>query len=165
MSKARIEELLFVLDQAFDGQTDASLMANLRDVTEREWLWLPPGGGRSIQQIVGHVGGCIYMYENHAFGDGTMTWFDDIVTRYDASQGKSSPSKEEVVAWMREGQQRLRQSIKALDDDELSRTRSRVGEPRETRWIISHMIEHALYHAGEVNHIRALAQGTDKWPY
>lgn len=165
MSKARVEELLFLLDQAFDGKTDASLMANLRNVSAEEWLWVPPGGGRSIQQVVGHVGGCKYMYENYAFGDGTMTWFDEIITKFDASQGKASPEMESVVEWMKEGQRRLRESIEALDDEELSRVRSRVGEPRETRWIISHMIEHDLYHAGEVNHIRALAQGNDRWPY
>ena len=98
MSKARVEELLFLLDQAFEGKTDASLISNLREVTEKEWLWLPPGGGRSIQQIVGHVGGCKYMYENHAFGDASMTWFDEIVTQFDASQGKASRSAASACA-------------------------------------------------------------------
>jgi len=27
------------------------------------------------------------------------------------------------------------------------------------------MIAHDFYHAGEINHIRALLQGTDRWPY
>jgi hypothetical protein len=33
----------------------------------------------------------------------------------------------------------------------------------ETRWFIVTMIEHNLYHAGEINHIRALSQGNDNW--
>ncbi len=39
------------------------------------------------------------------------------------------------------------------------------GEPAETRWIISEIIEHDLYHAGEINHLRAVLQGDDRWPY
>jgi hypothetical protein len=38
------------------------------------------------------------------------------------------------------------------------------GEQKETRWIITAMIQHDLYHAGEINHLRALIQGTDRWP-
>ena len=34
----------------------------------------------------------------------------------------------------------------------------------ETRWLISAMIEHDLYHSGEINHVRALLQGNDAWP-
>jgi hypothetical protein len=29
--------------------------------------------------------------------------------------------------------------------------------------IISIMIEHDVYHAGEINHLRSLMQGTDYW--
>ena len=32
---------------------------------------------------------------------------------------------------------------------------------KETRWIISVMITHDLYHAGEINHIRCLSQRDD----
>jgi hypothetical protein len=31
--------------------------------------------------------------------------------------------------------------------------------------IIRIMIAHDLYHAGEINHLRSLLQGTDRWPY
>jgi hypothetical protein len=35
----------------------------------------------------------------------------------------------------------------------------------ETRWIIKSMIEHDLYHAGEINRMRALRQENDRWAY
>ena len=35
------------------------------------------------------------------------------------------------------------------------------GTQHETRWLIKTMIEHDIYHAGEINHLRALAQGND----
>ena len=38
------------------------------------------------------------------------------------------------------------------------------GSEYETRWLMATIIEHDLYHAGEINHIRALAQGDDAWP-
>jgi len=31
--------------------------------------------------------------------------------------------------------------------------------------LIRIMIAHDFYHAGEINHIRALLHGTDRWPY
>jgi hypothetical protein len=33
-----------------------------------------------------------------------------------------------------------------------------MGTPIETRWIIMIMMQHDLYHAGVINHIRALHQ-------
>lgn len=27
------------------------------------------------------------------------------------------------------------------------------------------MIQHDLYHVGEINHLRSLRQGTDRWAY
>ena len=39
------------------------------------------------------------------------------------------------------------------------------GEMKETRWIITVMIQHDLYHAGEINHIRSLRQQSDRWAH
>ena len=68
---------------------------------------------------------------------------------------------------MREGQRRLRDDIAALADDAdlLQHRRANWGETYETRWLISVMIEHDLYHAGEINHIRALRQRNDRWEW
>jgi hypothetical protein len=35
----------------------------------------------------------------------------------------------------------------------------------ETRRVIELMIQHPLYHIGEINHIRALLQGNDDWDH
>ena len=37
------------------------------------------------------------------------------------------------------------------------------GEMRPTRWIVAAMIGHDFYHAGEINHVRALFSGEDRW--
>ena len=122
------------------------------------WEWVPQPGHRSIRDIVQHVGGCKYMYENHAFGDGTSTWDDPLL----AGQGVIG-DKDSAVAWLQKGHDRLRRGIAALDDAELLRTRPHhSGKPKETRRIVWTMIRHDLYHAGEINHIRALHQQNDE---
>ena len=74
MTRAGIEQLLYLMDQSFEGNDDHSLLSNLRSVRDDDWTWLPAGGGRSIFEHVQHIGECKYVYENHAFGDGSMHW-------------------------------------------------------------------------------------------
>ena len=93
-----IDQLLYLLDEAFEGNEWHSLVGNLRDVGPEDWRWIPPSGRRSILSIV-----------------------------------------------------RPR--------------RTNWGELMETRWIIAVMIQHDLYHAGEINHLRSLRQRTDRWEH
>jgi hypothetical protein len=161
VTTAAISQLLYLLDQAFDAQEWHSLLSNLHSVTLDDWRWIPPVGGRSISEMVGHVGGAKFMYENHAFGDATLTWDDPLIRGGDVLQ--TIPS---AMDWLRAGQERLRRSIANLQDDDLLQPRrTNWGEFKETRWIIAVMIQHDLYHAGEINHLRALHQHRDNWPY
>jgi hypothetical protein len=161
MSAEIVQHLLHALDQAFEGDRSHSLLSNLGSVGPDDWRWTPPGGHRSIRDMVQHVGGCKLMYENHAFGDRTLTWADPRVDGIGALESISG-----AIAWLREGQRVLRQSIAALDDAELARPRrTNWGDMKETRWIIMTMIQHDLFHAGEINHLRALRQRDDRWAY
>ena len=36
---------------------------------------------------------------------------------------------------------------------------------KEPRWLVRVMIEHDLYHGGEINHIRSVLQGADRWAH
>jgi uncharacterized damage-inducible protein DinB len=158
-----IAQLLYLLDEAFESTTnDHSLLGNLGSLRTEDWLWVPAGGSRSIRDIVRHVGGCKYMYHDYAFGGATLTWEDPLIDGVDTLD-----SSESAITWLRAGQERLRQSICALDNDaELLRLRlTNWGEREETRWIVAVMIQHDLYHAGEINHLRSLHHGTDRWEY
>ena len=158
MTAIAVSQLLYLLDSAFEGSEWHSLLGNLRSLTPEDWLWLPVGGHRSIRSIVQHVGGCKFMYQNHAFGDAQLTWGNPLVEGQDALSTIA-----EATAWLQEGQQRLRESIAVLDDAELLRPRkTNWGELKETSWIITVMIQHDIYHAGEINHIRALHQQNDR---
>jgi hypothetical protein len=158
MAAERVSELLGLLDEAFQGPRWHSLLGNLQSVAPADWLWVAPGGRRSIRDIVAHVGACKFMYHNQAFGDGQFSWDDPPV-----SGGEALAAIPSAIAWLREGHERLHRSIAALDDGELPRLRPHhSGTPRETRWIIRTIIEHDLYHAGEINYIRALRQQDDE---
>jgi uncharacterized damage-inducible protein DinB len=158
MAAAAVSQFLYLLERAFEESKWHSLLGNLQSVRPEDWVWVPPGGVRSIREIVGHVGSCKFMYHNHAFGDAKLTWDDPLVKGDDALS--TIPA---AIAWLREGHERMRQSIATLDDDELLRPRmTNWGELKETRWIITTVIEHDLYHAGEINYIRALAQQNDE---
>ena len=159
MTRAAIDQLLYLMDEAFKDHPFHSLLANLRSVREDDWHWLPPDGVRSIFHLVEHVGGAKYAFENHAFGDRSLPW---------GTPGRSTIAREAkpdaIVDWLCEGQRRLRESVSALEDDgELMRPRRAPwGLDGETRWLINMMIQHDLYHSGEINHIRALRQRNDE---
>jgi uncharacterized damage-inducible protein DinB len=169
-----VEQLLYLADHAYEVHGEHSLMRNLAAVGADDWLWTAPGGSRSFRQIVGHVGACKYMYDNFAFGDSKMTWNDpagalgcSMEELQSASHlAEREPEMTSVLEWLREGHLRLRDHIASLGDEDLSTARRRPeGGTKETRWIIAVMIEHDLYHAGEINHLRALKQGNDRWPW
>jgi hypothetical protein len=42
MGRSGIGQLLYLLDEAFEGNEEHSLLGNLRTVTPDDWLWLPP---------------------------------------------------------------------------------------------------------------------------
>jgi hypothetical protein len=83
------------------------------------------------------------------------------------TEGARSRPHDELLTWLMEGHQRWIASVRALANDaELDRARlTNWGERLPTRAIIRIMVAHDFYHAGEVNHLRALLQGTDRWPY
>ena len=163
-SRTAIDTLAWMTHDAFEGDSDQSLMASLRNVSDEEWTVLLPGAGRSIADILEHVGWAKWMYEDYAFGSGTMR--GDQPPLIPANKARSRP-RQELMDWLMEGHHRWLTSVRALPDDtELQRERpTNWGEHLPTRILIRILIGHDFYHAGEINHIRVLLQGTDKWPY
>jgi hypothetical protein len=163
-SRIALETLAWLIEDAFQGDPDQSLLANLRDLRDEDWLVLPPGANRSIAEILEHVGWSKWMYEDYAFGTASLR--GDQPPLIPENYAPSRPQKE-LLHWLTEGHRRWLASVRALaDDSELDVGRlTNWGERLPTRTIIRIMIGHDFYHAGEINHIRALLQGTDRWPY
>ena len=104
------------------------------------------------------------MYQDYAFGSASMR--GDQPPLVPANNARSRPP-DELLAWLTEGHRRWLDSVRALpDDSELERERlTNWGVHLPTRVLVRIMIAHDLYHAGEINHIRVLLQGNDRWPY
>ena len=81
MPKFVVEALLYLLDDAFEGNEEHSLLGNLATVHDDDWLWTPAGGSRSIRDLVAHAGTAKYVYDNQAFGDATLFWSRGITPR------------------------------------------------------------------------------------
>ena len=160
MATPKIELLLDLLDRAFTG-VEHSLLNNLATVEADSWARVPDGGKRSIQEITLHVGLFKYMYGNHGFRDGDLDYSDDPAT----PPPERLATKDDAVEWLREAHSYLTGCIRELDDD------LELETPRKAHWgglvptfaIIVTMVEHDLYHAGEINRTRALLQDDDDW--
>jgi hypothetical protein len=161
MTSPAVSQLLWLLDEAFAGENWHSLLTNVKAVDERDWNRVPDGGDRSIKEIVEHVGVCKIMYDNHAFGDAHLTWDGQLVE--DETSLSTIPS---AIEWLQVCHQQLRRSVAALNDEDLAMLRkSHAGTLNETRWLIAVMIEHDLYHSGEINLIRSLCGRETVWPH
>jgi DinB superfamily len=157
MSRIAVDELLFLMDNAFERSRAHSLLNNLGTVTEADYE--REHEGRSIREMVRHLAAAKHVYDNFAFGDASMTW-----PTMQERMWATDKTMAEDVAWLQHGYEVLRASVAALDDADLMTPRPvHMGGELATRNIISIMIEHDLYHAGEINHLRALMQDTDYW--
>jgi len=163
-SHTAIDTLAWLVEDAFGGDPAHSLLANLHELQAEEWVAVPAGGNRSIADILEHVGWSKWMYEDYAFGSASLRGNQPPMI---PANGARSRPNEELLEWLKEGHRRWLTSVRALPNDaELERNRlTNWGEWLSTRVIIRIMIAHDLYHAGEINHIRAILQGTDRWPY
>jgi len=164
---AAVAVYLELLESAFrrppgpDGDSH-SLLGNLHTVEAGHWDARPAGGVRTVRDIVLHVGSSKFMYADHAFGNASYSWAappawpEDWATMPPAA----------LLEWLADGHELLREAASALDADGLeSPRRTPWGEPWPARRIIESMIAHDHYHAGEINHIRALLSGNDAWAY
>jgi uncharacterized damage-inducible protein DinB len=162
--RTAIETLAWLSQQAFDGDPAHSLLANLRDLSAEEYTALPPGAGRTVADILEHVGWAKWMYQDYAFGSGSRQGNQPPMV---PANGARSRPPAELRAWLVEGQQRWVDSVQGLREDaELEvKRQTNWGERLTTRALIRILIGHDYYHAGEINHIRALLRKTDTWAY
>jgi uncharacterized damage-inducible protein DinB len=161
-----IEALLDLLEEAFrgrpsEGGESQALLPNLATVPDDAWRAMPSGAARSIESMAIHVGECKVMYDDYAFGPGSLEWATPAVAPF----AEGAAERTEVMAWLEGAHDRLAGHVADLADDaELDRPRlTNWGELRPTRWIVAAMITHDAYHAGEINHLRSLLGSDDRW--
>jgi uncharacterized damage-inducible protein DinB len=166
--RTEVETLVRLLDHTLEESAAEfgwdhwhSLLWNLRNIEPGEWTRPPPGGGRTIRELVEHIGGTWLMYASHAFGDERRQWGDRVVDGIGPGQ-----APEETVTWLRRAHAVFREAVSALTDDQLGELRKAPwGDRYEARRLVELQLQHTLYHVGEINHIRALLQGNDDWDH
>ena len=160
MSRAVINRLIDLLNAGFDGDAEHSLLGNIREIDAPGWRWKPPGGDRSIAGVIWHAGSAKYLYWSHAFDDGMMTW------EHPLTSPSHARTIDDALPWIREGHRLFIDGLCALTDDQLtSPRRTHWGMEATVQFAVDTMIRHDVFHAGEINHIRALMQGNDRWGY
>ncbi len=162
MARPRIDELLRLMRQGFEGG-QFSLLTCLGTVSRDAWTQLPVGGERPIRTLVHHVGLFKFMYANHAFRGGNFDYDDPPATP--GPERLATP--EHATDWLRDGHRYLTSAIEELaDDSELAVLRkAHWGQMVPTETLITIVLQHDLFHAGEINHARAILQGDDRWDY
>ena len=161
MAGPAVESFLYLMRRAFD-EGEHSFLRNLEGTTDHEWDALVPGQpfGRSVGYIAWHTAAGKHLYWDHAFGSKTLT---GDYTGTGVHQPRRLPA--DVVAYAREWQARWLASVEAMTDADLAApTTAHWGSVLSMRRVIAAMIEHDLYHAGEINHLRALLNGSDGPP-
>lgn len=120
---------------------------------------VPEGGVRSIRDIVAHIGMFKFMYPTAAFRGREFDYGEDPATPPE----ERLATKDAAITWLKQAQEYLLESVATMSDDsELDELRpAHWGEPLSTRVLMSIVLEHDTYHAGEINRGRALLQGND----
>jgi hypothetical protein len=142
----------------------------LSSVRDEDWIWVPPGGFRTIRRIAVHVGGGVFQLDCHAFGSGAPDWRQPLpgleLPIFDLEAPtplRNEPPMSVMIEWIAERHADFRMHLAALEDDRaLDTVREHYdGVRRSIRWYVAMLITHYTYHAGEINHIRALRQQND----
>ena len=158
MTRAVVQQLESLLNRSFDGQNTQSLLANLNQVQTEDWEWLPHGGERSIRAIFQHAAIAKHIYADFLFSEDTRTWAQ-VEAECHARSGADTAA---LVDWAREGHARFMAGIASLRDADLPEMTTKWHGARDTKAeVIAVMIQHDCYHAGEINHLRAVHQQRD----
>ena len=166
MTRTGIEFLSQRLEAAYRGDPFHAVRKNIASVRPDEWdvrpaKWTVEEFGTqpelSICDLALHVGGPKYMYADRAFGDASLEWGD--------IKPPESREMNVVLAWMDAGHRLLQDGLKALsDDEELSVQRQAPWRTPMTRMqLVALVINHDVYHSGEINRQRALIRGAEGW--
>jgi hypothetical protein len=155
MGGEAVQRTLRMMSFGFSESSTMSIVRNLDNVADDEWLWKPSPGVRSIADIVEHVGAGKHLWVNRLFGDGSHVLGQSPC----AHIGRDRAS---MMEWLRSGHAALVEGMSLLDDESLGSAGRNGFVPLELGWLST---EHDFYHAGELSHLRSIQQGNDRWGY
>lgn len=149
-----VDKLLYLQKRAFESSPWHSLKAALANIGETEFLWIPPKHqgfpwmNGSIRDIVYHVSGDKLVQVSAALGGGEITWENVGLGKADIGSMMSQlTSSHSVVV----------NALKMQSENTLSeKVTSWGGKKLSAEELFLMLIEHDLYHAGQIRYIRNL---------
>jgi hypothetical protein len=155
-AREQIALLLAQLDEGFNRKSwhGTNLRGSLRGITEGEALWRPRQGRHNIWEETLHAAYWKYAVRRRLSGEqrGTFAlkgsnWFP--------CPGPGVPARwQEAVRILDTEHRRLRLAVASLRDRDLSRKAE--GSRTSNRTLITGIIAHDLYHAGQIQLIKRL---------
>ncbi len=160
--KKQVRFLLARLAAAWEKGKWHTLKGALEGLTEAEAAWKPPhyrspepwGFSGSILEILVHVAADSLAMISQFFGDESIT-YEGVRERFQTQGGTLSAA----LALLAEGYDSTRKALTKLNDRDLLKN---VGKKKAWRAdsVFMELVEHYLYHAGQINYIRCLWEGT-----
>lgn len=153
------------LEEAYRGSRWHSFKSALKGITPEEARWTPPAYEGfpwmkgSIVEIVFHVGGDSLYQLDYALGERKLTW-EALEERFRAEGGDLNAA----LRLAEEGYQALKRALDSLTDEDLKRQYP-IPEGKGERTLgefFSMMVEHHLYHAGQIVYIRSIWRGLQR---
>lgn len=161
MSKVLTHFLAERIKDAWERSRWHSFKGSLQGVTPEMAEWVPgpyrgfPFNRGCILDIAYHVGGDKLVQWSQAFGDKGITW-EVVRHRFEEMGG----TLESALALGEEGTQKLLETLENLNDEDLAQLRPIWGGRKiRTDAFFVMVIEHDIYHAGQVWYIRCLWEG------
>jgi uncharacterized damage-inducible protein DinB len=153
------EKLRRSLDSAYRSSRWHSVKGALKGLSEEDAEWRPqpykgfPWSTGSINCILFHVAACKLVEMSSGFGDGTFT--------YEAADKlPEAGSLSGLRKLLERGQKEVLRVLDGLDEEDLSRqVRVSDGSMVSAEEFFDMLVEHDLYHAGQIRYVRNLIDG------
>lgn len=153
-----VKSLLQYQESAFAKSPWHSLRAALKGVSEDVFFWVPPKYhgfpwmDGSIRDIVYHVTGDKLVQISAAFEGGMLTW-DALKVELEKENMKT------MMSQLEEAHKKVVQKLRDLDDEELLlKVKAWSGKRMSIMDFFLMLIEHDIYHAGQIRYIRNIAE-------
>ncbi|HEX5479727.1 MAG TPA: DinB family protein [Dehalococcoidia bacterium] len=154
-TRTRVELLAQLLESAFRGRTAHSLLANLSDVRDADWDARPAGGDRTIGEIVEHCTIAAELWHDTLLASEQRTYDALFAERPRAAGPDPAALREALIA----AHDHFLASMRSFDDAQLADARrAHYGALTSVERAIVVLIEHALFHAGEIGVIRGVVE-------
>jgi uncharacterized damage-inducible protein DinB len=151
-----LQQLLANLDQAYDKRSwhGTNLRGSIRGLPAQKAAWRPARGRHNIWELVVHAAYWKYVVRRRLAGEARgsfplkgSNWFERPTERTERAWRAD-------VLLLEQTHRALRDAVAKLTPAQL---RQKIGDGKNAAWLISGAAAHDLYHAGQIQLLKALS--------